>query len=364
MVIAVGAFLDWPLRMVVPVMAANIGPHATPSSWPVHIYKSPGCVATTIGYSLVSMSLYHLLAESLIVTTFPFEQLKSGWTDFVAAREAFMKLPSPEETTHEDRIAWSNQVIALYRNLLNSTVPGLRSSIYVTLSSPLASLLHGTIIWPLRRIYTWMSAQTPTEIATLAQNPVRMFQTMVKAEGSVLAALYGGVHVHWIHSAIQMAFNLMAGGIASYGINHVHRELNRFMDYQQRHNKIYDKRASSPAAIHESLLMAGLGTMRIAVPAICFVGTIGSLISARMVAMPLALMGTMRILQNSPSLATGSFLARYAPRMDFTDLARELILGPLRSQVWTWIGWHWKWFMLSTITLPLGINVSADLEIR
>ena len=346
-------------------MAANVGPHASPVPWPFHIYKSPACAATTIGYSLTSLFFYNIFSEKLIVGTFPFEDLKRGWAEFVNTRNTIISVMPPDNVTDEDRIAWSTQVVTMYRRLFNSTVPALKTSVYATLATPLASFLHGIVIWPLRRIVTWMSVQSPTEIATLAQNPIRIFQSMVEAEGSILAALFGGFHIHAIHSLSQLVISMIAGRIATYGLDYVHHQLNRFMDYQQRHNKIYNKRASSAAAIHESLVTAGLGTMRIAVPALCFFGSIGCLISARLISMPFALLSTMRILQNSPSVSSQSFLVRYASRMTDFELGREMIFQPaLRAHIWGWIGYHWKWFMLSTATLPLGINITADAEVR
>lgn len=346
-------------------MAANVGPHATQVPWPVHIYKSPGCVATTIGYSLTSLIFYNIFSERLIVGTFPFDELKRGWAEFANAREAIMSRMPPDHVTDEDRIAWSTQVVTMYRRLLDSSVPPLKTSVYATLATPLASFLHGAVIWPLRRVVTWMSVQSPTEVATLAQNPIRIFKSMVEAEGSVLAALYGGFQIHAVHSLSQFVVSMLAGRIATYGLDYIHQQLNRFMDYQQRHNKLYNKRATSAAAVHESLLTAALGTMRIAVPAMCFFGTIGCLISARLISMPFALLSTMRILQNSPSIPKTSYMLRYGARMTDFELGREILIQqPLRAQLWRWVGYHWKWFMLSTATLPLGLNITADVELK
>ena len=361
----VGALMDWPLRITIPIMAANISPLNTPFPWPVHIYKSPGCVATTIGYALTSISVWYWINDKVIAGSFPFQSLQEPWFEFSRAREEMMLRPIPEKATNEDRVRWSAEVITMYRNLLDRVVPPLKTSIYSTMSTSLSSLAHAVIIWPLRRIVTWMSVQSIQEIQTLAQNPVRIFNSMVQAEGSILKALYGGFHIYAFNSICQFGLGLLAGSFASMGINHIHRELTRFMDYQQRHNKIWNKNAASIVEIHESILTAGLGTLRIGLPVLYFLGTITSLIASRfVVAFPLSLLATVRILENCPSLPPQSYLVRYASRMTDLELLGELITSPLRSALFSWTGYHWKWFMLSAIFSPLGLYTTADLELR
>lgn len=352
------------MRVIVPVMAAQVGPSNLPSPWPTHIYKSGGCIAMNIGYALATISLQNVLTERLISSGLPVERLHWIWNEYTTSRNALFMSDVPAEVTEEQILAWSAEVVDLYRKVLDDLVPTLRQAIVVPLLAPISSFAAGAILWPLRRIATWTNVQSAREVLTLAQNPVRIFQTMVEAEGSVLRALFGGLHLYGLQCAASLALNFAAYAVASFGISHLENHFRRFMNYQERKRKIYNKASNCAQSVHDSLIGASLATMRVAIPITCFFSTLAFLIAGRAVSMPISLVTTMRILQNSPSLPQQSFVAKFVPRMTDFEIFKEIVTVPARSHLWSWFAWHWKWFMLSAVGSPLGIQISADIELK
>jgi len=354
------------MRIMASVMAANVSTQLIAQPWPVHVYKSLGCAGTTVAYAMLSLSLNSVLTEQFLRKMIPGESmtpLYRSWHQFQHSRSIFFSERIPEAVTSEDILAWSKVSVDMHRDLMNGVLPSIKSFVVVPMLAPLVSLISNGIVWPLRKVSAWMSVQSADDIAQLPQNPLRVFNEILRKEG--LRGLYSGYHLCVLQSLVQLSFNLTASGLSVYGLNYLRNQLNKFMNYQQKHSKIYDPKVKTPKETTDALYSAAFSTIKLATPLICFVTSLGLLFAGRVASMPISLMTAVRIVQDSPSLPPStSFVAKYITRMTDLELFKELIFTPMRAQLWSWIGWHWKWFMLSAVAAPLGLAVTADLELK
>lgn len=354
------------MRIMACVMAANVSTQVLAQPWPVHVYKSLGCAGTTVAYTIASLSLHSLLSDQFLKRLIPQEAvapLQASWQKFTADRVALSSIPEPENVTQEQILAWSKLSVDIHRDFLNTFLPSLKAFVVAPLLAPIVSIVSNGLVWPLRKVSAWMAIQSAADVAQLPQNPLRIFNEIVRKEG--IRGLYAGFHLCALQSLIQLGFNAVAGGVAVYGLNYLHNQLNKFMNYQQRESKIYNPKVRNAKEATEALYYGAFATIKFATPLLCIFSALGLMFCGRFASMPISLMTAVRLVQDSPSLTPDqSFVSNYAPRMSDYELLQDLLFSPMRAQLWSWIGWHWKWFMLSAVASPLGLYITADLELK
>jgi hypothetical protein len=368
------------MRIMAVVMAANMNLNGIPTEWPIHIYKSPSCVATAIAYAISHITVSNALYSKVLGQFLPKpKSLASIWADFQAARDQLYAQPIPEIPNEGDILAWSADSVRIHKELMDRALPVLKSHFAdVLLNLTISTLATNALVWPLKKVMAWMVVQSEGEITAFSKTPWtivkeifdqgyyprgRRNSSLVQGGGSILSALagfYTGYPTFALQALSQLALNSLAAGFALYGINYLYSQLTQFMNYQQSRRKIYDKKVASPMEATYALYNAAFITVRKLVPFLCILGLQGSLIAGRLVAVPLSLVSTVRLVADSPSISSGAYVHRLAQQSDL-GMISSLFSSKLIS---TWIGWGWKWLMLGVPLGMLGLSTTIVTELQ
>jgi hypothetical protein len=370
-----GACLDWPMRVMAVVLAANVNTRNEVVGWPLHIYKLPGVIGTTVAYTMASITLTNVLTTKLVAEGMPVEELRASWTDFHMNRTRIFNRAVESPPDDAQILEWSTELVDVHRNFLARAVPAVKSTIYVTMLHPITSLASAAVIWPLRKVVTSMATQlNPSQISgplsskSLVQNPLTVIKQIIEQDG-ILRGFYSGFHLYALQAVLQLGINLTIGRVAAYGLDYLHEQIKKFMNYQQKHKKIYrlsGQTLADPSQVCSSLYMAAFSTIKLTAPILSIFTALSLSATAKAIAMPLSLLATMRCAQSSPlelAVKSSSFL-RFGDMDVLRELLSEFYAHPLSSSLSRWASWHWKWFMLSAVFSPFGLSVSSDMELK